>query len=234
MKKRKAAALELPTAAQRPDTEKRKAAAATPPTAAQRPDMEKKNAAAAMLPTAAQIRAELHREQHNRQYRQILRNTVCAMLIAAAAAVLVTVWFLPVLQINGSSMAPTLQDGDVVVSAKRTEPKPGDLVCFKLEDQLLIKRYIAGPGQRVDMDADGNVYVDDELLNEPYLTEKVLGECDIDLPCQVPEGQFFCLGDQRSTSLDSRSSTVGCVADGQIVGKIIFRIWPLADFGVVK
>lgn len=186
------------------------------------------------MPTIPQLRAELERERHRRRYGQTLRSTIYTLLVVAAAAILVATLWLPILQIYGSSMNPTLTEGDIVVSIKGTEFEPGDLVVFYSSNKILVKRYIAGPGQWVDIDEDGNVYVDGELLEEPYLTEKALGECDLELPYQVPDGRIFVLGDHRSTSVDSRSNTVGCVADEQIVGKIVFRIWPLPGFGTVE
>lgn len=196
--------------------------------------MKPKSRALSELPSVEQLKAELRREQYKKRYQRVLRSTIYTLVLVAAVAVLVAVLFMPVLQIYGNSMTPTLKEGNIVVSVKGTEFETGDLVCFYLGNKLLVKRYIAGPGQWVNIDEDGNVYVDGELLNEPYLSEKALGECDLELPYQVPDGRIFCLGDHRSTSVDSRSSAVGCVSDEQIVGKIIFRVWPLADFGTMK
>ena len=186
------------------------------------------------LPSVEQLRAELHREQYKSRYRRVLRSTVYTLVVVAAAAVLVAVLLLPVLQIYGSSMAPTLEEGDIVVSVKGTEMEAGDLVSFYVGNKLLVKRYIAGPGQWVDLDEEGSVYVNGTLLEEPYITEKALGECNIELPYQVPENRIFCMGDHRSTSVDSRNTAVGCIAKDEIVGKIIFRVWPLERFGALK
>ena len=181
-----------------------------------------------------QLTAELEREKYKRRYKRVLRSTIYTLIVVAAAAVLVATIWMPVLQIYGASMVPTLDEGDIVISVKGSDFEPGDLVAFYMGNKILVKRCIAGPGQWVDIDADGNVYVDGELLDEPYLTEKALGDCDIELPYQVPDNRYFCMGDHRSTSVDSRSTTVGCVSDEQIVGKIVFRVWPLPGFGTLR
>ena len=196
--------------------------------------MKSKSNAPAELPSLEQLTAELERVQYKRRYKRVLRSTVFTLVVVAAAAVLVATIWLPVLQIYGASMTPTLEEGDVVISIKGTDFAPGDLVAFYMGNKILVKRCIAGPGQWVNLDAEGNVFVDGKLLDEPYLTEKALGECDLEFPYQVPENRYFCLGDHRSTSVDSRSSAVGCVSDEQIVGKIVFRVWPLPDFGTLR
>lgn len=186
------------------------------------------------LPAIEQLEQELHREKYRSRFRQVLLSTVYSLIVVAAVAVLVAVLLLPVLQIYGNSMTPTLTEGDIVVSVKGSDFEPGDLVSFYIGNKLLVKRYIAGPGQWVNIDKDGNVFVDNELLEEPYLAEKALGDCNIELPYQVPENRIFCIGDHRSTSVDSRNTSVGCIADEQIVGKIVFRVWPLSGFGPVQ
>ena len=186
------------------------------------------------IPSLEQLTAELERENYKRRYNRVLRSTIYTLIVVAAVAVLVATIWMPVLQIYGSSMTPTLNEGDIVVSVKGSDFEPGDLVAFYLGNKILVKRCIAGPGQWVDIDEEGNVYVDGKLLDEPYLTEKALGDCDIELPYQVPDNRYFCMGDHRSTSVDSRSTTVGCVSDEQIVGKIVFRVWPLPDFGTLR
>lgn len=186
------------------------------------------------LPSAAEVEQELKRERYKRRYRRTLKSTVFALITAAAAAVLVATLWLPVLQIFGSSMTPTLQEGQIVVSVKIDEMEPGDIVAFYYGNKVLIKRYIAGPGTWVDIQEDGTLLLNGEVLEEPYLTEKAFGICDLELPYQVPEGTYFLVGDQRATSVDSRHSSVGCISADQIVGKIVYRVWPMEAFGSVK
>ena len=185
-------------------------------------------------PTLEQLTAELARANYKRRFGRVLRSTLFTLVVVAAAAVLVATVWMPVLQIYGSSMTPTLNEGEIVVSVKGSDFEPGDLVAFYLGNKILVKRCIAGPGQWVDINENGDVFVDGELLDEPYLTEKALGECDQSFPYQVPESRFFCMGDHRATSVDSRHSAVGCVAEEQIVGKIVFRVWPLSGFGALQ
>lgn len=185
------------------------------------------------LPEVSQLRAELARERYRKRYRRTLLSTVCTLIVVAAAAVLIATIWMPVLQIYGASMTPTLEEGDIVVAVKGTDFEPGELTAFYIGNKILVKRCIAGPGQWVDIDAVGNVSVDGVPLEEPYLTEKALGDCDLELPYQVPENRYFCMGDHRATSVDSRNSVVGCISEEQLVGKIVFRVWPLSGFGRV-
>ena len=180
-----------------------------------------------------QLEAELNRVKYRSRYRSVFRSTVYTLITVAAVSILVATLWLPVLQIYGSSMTPTLQDGEIIFSVKTSEFEPGEIVAFYYNNKILVKRVICGPGDWIDIDEDGTVYVNEVRLEEPYLTEKTLGDCNIDLPFQVPDGKVFVMGDHRSTSVDSRNTAVGCVAQEQIVGKIIFRIWPLNRIGTV-
>lgn len=185
-------------------------------------------------PSVEQLEGQLKRERYKVRYRYALRTTVYTLLAAAAAAILVATLWIPVLQIYGSSMTPTLGEGQLVVAVKSKKFQQGDIVAFYYNNRILVKRVIAGPGEWVDIDGDGNVFIDGEALEEPYLAEKALGQCDIELPYQVPANQYFVMGDHRSTSADSRSTTVGCVATEAVVGRLLFRIWPLNAIQVIR
>ena len=183
--------------------------------------------------TTEQIERELRREQYRKDYRQVLKNTVGGLITVAATAVLVAVLLLPVLRIFGRSMSPTLREGDIVLSLKTADFTTGDVVAFYYNNKILVKRVIASSGDWVDLDEDGTVYVNKQRIEEPYLTECAYGETNIELPFQVPESRIFVMGDNRAVSVDSRNTAVGCVSEEQVVGKIVFRVWPLQDIGPV-
>ncbi len=183
------------------------------------------------MPEISQLEAELKRVQYRHRYRTVFRSTVYTLITVAAIAVLVATLWMPVLQIYGGSMTPTLSNGDIVISVKNGDFQTGDVIAFYYNNKILIKRIIAKPGDWVNIDKDGTVYVNDNPIDEPYISEKALGECDIEMPYQVPESRLFVMGDHRSVSVDSRSTLVGCVAEEQVVGKIVFRVWPLNEFG---
>ncbi len=186
------------------------------------------------LPDSELVERELTRVRYKSRYKKTLRSTIFTLITAAAAAVLVATLWLPVLRIYGTSMNPTLEEGQIVLSIKDNSLEPGDIVAFYYGNKVLLKRYIAGPGTWVDIQEDGTVLLDGEVLDEPYLTDKAFGISDIEYPYQVPEGCYFLMGDHRSVSIDSRHSTVGAVSKDQIVGKIVFRVWPFEVFGKIE
>lgn len=186
-----------------------------------------------VIPTISQLEQELQREKYKYRYKSVLRSTVNTLVVVAAFAVLVATLWMPVLQIHGSSMTPTLVEGQIVVSVKGSKFEQGDLVAFYIGNKLLVKRVIAGPADIIDIKEDGTVFLNGNELDEPYVSEKAFGECDLELPYQVPESRYFLMGDHRETSVDSRSSVVGCVADEQIVGQIVFSVWPIPTFGSI-
>ena len=186
------------------------------------------------LKTQLALEQEIKKEDTRHRFKRSLRNTIFTLITVAAIAVLIAVYLMPIMRIYGSSMSPTLTEGNIVVSLKGSQMETGDVIAFYYNNKILVKRVIAQPGQWVDIDEDGTVYVDNQRIEEPYLKEKAFGECNIDLPYQVPESRIFVMGDNRSVSIDSRNTSIGCVAEEQIVGKIVFTVWPIKGFGPVK
>ncbi|MBR5309643.1 MAG: signal peptidase I [Oscillospiraceae bacterium] len=193
-----------------------------------------KNKTKKQVPEIEELKAELERVEYKQKYKKVIKSTIYTLVVVAAFAVLVATLWMPVLQIYGSSMTPTVNEGQIVISVKTKNFEPGDLAAFYVGNKLLVKRVIAGPADYVFIDEYGTVFVNGEELFEPYILEKAFGECDIELPYQVPESKYFMMGDHRKTSVDSRSTSVGCIDNEQIVGKIVFCVWPIKDFGPIK
>ena len=180
------------------------------------------------LPTKKQVETERKRYRRQKAYNKALSGTVYVLTIVAAVAVLIATLVLPVLQIEGTSMEPTLYNGDIVLLMKTNRFDRGDLCGFTWNNKLLIKRVIGVPGDWIEIDTDGTVYLNGEKLDEPYVEQKALGECDLEFPYQVPQEQYFVIGDMRESSIDSRNTVIGCIPKEQIVGKVFFRVWPFS------
>lgn len=186
------------------------------------------------LPSSELLQTELEKEIYRRRFFKTFRSTVFGLVTVAALAILVAVLFMPVLHIYGQSMNGTLDNGDIVVSVKSSEMETGEIIAFYYNNNILVKRVIAGSGDWVDIDKDGSVYVNQKLIDEPYLKQpKAYGDTDIELPCQVPENKVFVMGDNREVSIDSRNTSVGCVDREQVVGHIVFRVWPINKLGFI-
>lgn len=196
--------------------------------------MKKHKYSPADFPSTETVRKELKRVRYRHSFSSVLKSTVYALITVAAVAVLVAVLLLPVLQIYGNSMQPSISEGSIVLSLKGGKLKSGDVIAFYYNNKILVKRVIAQPGEWVDIDEAGNVSVDGVPLDEPYLAEKALGETNIELPYQVPESRIFVMGDNRAVSVDSRNTAIGCIAEEQIVGRIFWCIWPFDQFGEVQ
>ncbi|HGF1450137.1 TPA: signal peptidase I [Streptococcus suis] len=187
-----------------------------------------------VLPSSKEIAQAYREEKYKRNFLSTIKSTIFMLIVVAAVAVLVAVLYLPILRIYGKSMKGSLDNGDIVVSVKGSSFRQGDIVAFYYNNNILVKRVIAYSGQWVDMDEEGNVYVNDQLLDEPYIKVKDFGETNIDLPYQVPDGRLFVMGDNRKSSIDSRNTTIGTIAEEQIVGKLVFKVWPMSDFGLLE
>ena len=186
------------------------------------------------MPTIELLEGELKQTQYKTRYGKVLRSTVFSLLVVAAIAVIIAVLLMPVLQISGNSMEPTLSDEDLVIALNNGKFKTGEVIGFYFNNGILVKRVIATSGDWVDIDSEGTGYVNGVRLDEPYISEKALGECNITLPYQVPDGKCFVMGDHRENSIDSRTTTVGCISGDKIVGKLLLRFWPLSSFGLIK
>ncbi len=186
------------------------------------------------MPTQQQLESELNQIRYRKDFRKVLSSTISSLLVVAAIAVLISLLFLPVLRVTGSSMTPTMQNDELIICSKLSNFKTGDIVAFYYNNRILLKRVIGVAGDTIDIKEDGTVFLNGEQLNEPYVSELAFGECDIKLPYQVPDNRIFVMGDHRSVSIDSRSTAVGCISDEFVIGKVFLRIWPLENIGILE
>ena len=191
----------------------------------------KSNDSEKLKPSIEELKKELKRENKKVEYKKILGNTLVVVVVVSALAVLISSFFLTVLRVSGESMTPTLETGQIVIANNSTSFEPGELVAFYYNNKVLVKRVVGSPGDWINIDEDGNVYVNGELLDEPYVSTKSFEPTNIEFPYQVPENRWFVLGDHRDVSIDSRSSEVGCVTKEQLIGKVVFRVFPFNTFG---
>ncbi len=188
--------------------------------------MEENTQSTVQIPSIEQVENELKSIKYRKIFKKTLVSTIAILTVVAAVAVLISTIFFPVIQVSGSSMEPSLNDGDIIVLMKSKKCKYGDLCCISWQNKLLLKRIIGMPGDSISIDESGNVFVNDKLLDEPYIKEKSLGICEIEFPYKVPENKVFILGDYRDISVDSRSEAIGCIDTDQIIGHVMFRVWP--------
>lgn len=186
------------------------------------------------IPSMEDVIAERKRLSYRKEFFKVMRTTIYALIVVASIAVLIATLVLPMVQVTGDSMTPTLDDGDIILFVKTDNFDTGDLCGFYYQNKLLLKRVIGVPGDIIEIAEDGTVTVNGEVIDEPYVSEKALGECDVEFPYQVPENRFFVLGDHRISSIDSRSTAIGCIEDSQIIGKVIMRIWPFSKISLVR